>query len=191
MSKASQIIVLCEDQAHEVFVRRFLKSGWKRGPHDIRVEPYPKGKGSGKKFVQDNAANQVKAYRSRQASTVLIIVLDADEKEVASIQNLFYKEIEDHTKKKGRGEKEQIAYVIPKWHIQTWLAYLDGQEVDETDKKTYKNAYGAKSRRDRKKVHQLVDDLAEKCKNRTRLQSPPESLATACTEFERIRAALS
>lgn len=191
MGKASQIIVLCEDKAHDVFVRRFLRTGWRIKQRMIRVPPYPNGLGSGKQFVRDNVAKEVKAYRSRQASTVLIIVIDADEKEVANIQDSFDKEIEDHTKKKGRGEKEQIAYVIPKWHIQTWLAYLDGQDVDETDKTKYKNAFGAKSRRDTKKVHQLVDDLAEKCKNRTELQSPPESLVMACTEFERIRAALS
>ncbi len=185
MSKASQIIVLCEDKAHEVFVRRFLKTGWKQASRNIRVPPYPNGDGSGKKFVRDNVAKEVKAYRSRQASTVLIIVVDADEEEVVSVRNSLDKRMD------GRRESEQICCVIPKWHIQTWLAYLDGQNVDETDKAKYKNAYGTKSRRDTKKVHRLVDCFAERCKNRHALPSPPESLAQACTEFERIRPALS
>ncbi|NQU26566.1 MAG: hypothetical protein HQ567_35225 [Candidatus Nealsonbacteria bacterium] len=186
MSKASQIIVLCEDRAHEVFVKRFLKTGWKPKPRSIRVPPYPNGDGSGKKYVQDNVAAQVRVCRSRQASTVLIIVIDADEKRVASIRDSFDKEMN------GRGEKEQIAYIIPKWHIQTWLAYLDGEEgVDETDKAKYKNAYGTKSRRGTRAVHQLADDFAKTCRNHDALQSPPESLAMACTKFERIRPALS
>jgi len=49
MSKASQIIVLCEDKAHEVFVKRFLKKGWGVKPRAIRKPPYSSGKGSGKK----------------------------------------------------------------------------------------------------------------------------------------------
>ncbi len=120
MSKASQIIVLCEDKTHDVFVRRFLRTGWKLKPRNIRVPQYPNGDGSGKKFVQDNVAKEVKAHRSRQASTVLIIVVDADEE----------------------------------------------------------------------KVKQLADDFAKTCRNRDALQSPPESLALACTEFERIRPTL-
>ena len=48
MSKASQIVVLCEDKAHEIFVKRFLTRGWGVKPRAIRVVVYPNGKGSGK-----------------------------------------------------------------------------------------------------------------------------------------------
>lgn len=31
----------------------------------------------------------------------------------------------------GRAHNERVAVFIPTWNIQTWLAYLDGDEVDE------------------------------------------------------------
>ena len=86
MSKASQIVVLCEDKAHEVFITRLLKTGWRTKPRMIRVCDYPSQRGSGKKYVLDNVENEVKAYRSRQASTILIIVIDADEESVSNVQ---------------------------------------------------------------------------------------------------------
>ena len=68
MSKASQIIVLCEDKAHEVFVKRFLKR-WGVKPRAIRVPPYPDGKGSGKKHVEDKISLEANALRRRHASS--------------------------------------------------------------------------------------------------------------------------
>ena len=60
MSKASQTIVLCEDKAHEMFVKRFLKI-WGVKPRAIRVPPYPHGKGSGKKHVEDKISLEANA----------------------------------------------------------------------------------------------------------------------------------
>jgi hypothetical protein len=184
MSKASQIVVLCEDEAHEIFVRRFLRTGWKTKAGMIRVPPYPNGEGSGKKFVKDNVENAVKAFRYRRASTALIVVVDADEESVLTVQSsldgIFG----------GRAESEQIIYVIPKWHIETWLAYLGGEEVDETEKEKYKKAFNTRARDRKKVIYQLIDNLADRCKKKENLASPPDSLVLACKEFERIRGVL-
>jgi len=80
-------------------------------------------------------------------------------------------------------------YILPKWHIETWVAYLNGVKVDESDKKTYKNKF--KSICESKEVHPFVDMLADSCKNKKELGMPPDSLAAACVEFERIRGALT
>lgn len=130
MSKASQIIVLCEDRAHEVFVKRFLKR-WGVKPRAIRVLPYPNGKGSGKKYVGDNISPEVKALRRRHASTILLVVQDADELTVDRTRSDLDAEILP-----PRRDDEPIAFIIPKWHIQTWIAYLDGENIDEEDKDT-------------------------------------------------------
>jgi hypothetical protein len=86
MSKASQLIILCEDRAHEIFVTRFLKKGWGVKPRTIRVIPYPGGKGSGKKFVLEKFSEEAKACRSRHAATILLVIQDADEFSVEQVR---------------------------------------------------------------------------------------------------------
>ncbi len=183
MNKASQIIVLCEDKAHSFFVRRFLTKGWGVPNRIIRVLPYPSGKGSGKKYVEDNLAEEVQGCRTRSASTILLVVRDADEQSVEEVKSIL-----DVKLKPSRTNTEPIAYIIPKWHIQTWIAYLDGLQVDESDKSTYKRTYRSIS--ENKQAHALIDRLAGNCKGKEELKSSPESLVSACEEFNRIRSAL-
>jgi len=180
MSKASRIIVLCEDRAHEMFVTRFLKKGWGVNPRAIRVVPYPSGRGSGKKFVEQKLFEEAKAFRCRHASTILLVIQDADEFSVEQVKaNL------DERLPSPREKNEQIVYIIPRWHIETWIAYLDGMDVDETEKVTYKSTYGKIA--EQKSAHPFIDSLAEKCRKNIDLISPPDSLIAACEEFTRIR----
>jgi hypothetical protein len=183
MSKASQIIILCEDRAHEVFVKRFLKKGWGVNGRVIRALSYPNGKGSGKKHVEDNIALEAKALRMRHSSTILMVVQDADELSVDQVKTHL-----DEKLLPPRKNDEPIAYIIPKWHIQTWIAYLDNKTVHESDKNTYARDYRAIS--ESKLSHPLVDKLSKDCRENNPLQSPPDSLIAACEEFERIRNAL-
>jgi len=183
MSKASKIIVLCEDKAHEVFIKRFLKKGWDVDPRAIRVPPYPNGKGSGKKHLEDRISPEAEALRRRHASTILLVIQDADELSVDQIKSNL-----DAKLLSPRNDNEPIAYIIPKWHIQAWTAYLDGKNVDETDKDTYKNIYGKIS--ESKDAHHFIDRLADNCKQNIQLEAPPDSLVAACEEFNRIRSAL-
>lgn len=183
MSKASQIIILCEDKAHEVFVRRLLKKGWGVKPHAIRVPPYPNGQGSGKKYVLDNISQEAEALRRRHASTILLVIQDADELSVDQVKSNLNEKLQS-----PRNDNEPIAYIIPKWHIQTWIAYLDDKNVNEEDKNSYKNEYGTLSKS--KHAHSFIDKLADSCRENIPLQSPPDSLTAACEEFDRIRNAL-
>jgi len=186
MSKASQIIVLCEDRLQEVVVRCFLKRGWKKGPRYVRVVPYPHGGsgGSGEKHVRDSYPNQLRAYRSRLAKTILIVVIDAD---AGSVQ-AHHQELDDACRGAQpvvapRQDGEAIVHVIPKWHLETWLAYLDGVNVSEGER--YKPMYAFKRRES--DCHSLVDKLATACKNGEELSGLPNSLLLACNEFDRIR----
>ena len=183
MSKASQIIVLCEDKAHEVFAKRFLKKGWGVKSRAIRVPPYPSEKGSGKKYVADNISLEAEALRRRHASTILLVIQDADELSVDQVKSNL-----DAKLLIFRDDNEPIAYIIPKWHIETWIAYLHGENVNEADKETYKKKYGKIS--ERKDAHPFIDELADNCRENIQLESPPDSLVAACEEFDRIRSAL-
>jgi hypothetical protein len=181
MSKASQIVILCEDKAHEVLVTRFLKKGWNVHPRAIHVHrSYPAGKGSAKKFVEDHLAQEVKALRTRSASTILVVVRDADEEPVDRVRMNLDAKIDP-----PRGDREPIVYFLPKWHIQTWIAFLDGEAVDEGDRSTYRQRYEEVS--ETRKAHPYVDHLADLCRDRAPLAAPPGSLLMACDEFDRIR----
>ena len=182
MSKASQIIILCEDKAHAMFARRFLKS-WGVSPRKYTVLDYPNGKGSGKKFVKETLPREVKALRSRHPSTILLVVQDADELSVDQVKSDL-----DAMLVPPRRKDEQIAYIIPKWHIETWIAYLHGDNVNEAEKEVYKTKYGKVS--ERKAVHPFIDRLTTQCKEKVPLESPPNSLILACDEFDRIRSVL-
>lgn len=183
MSKASKIVILCEDKAHDIFVRRFLKTGWGVKDRDIRTETRQKGKGSGKQYVEDKTGQEANALRTRHASTVLVVVRDADEDSVAEVHSILNSKIEP-----PRQNSDQIAYIVPKWHIETWIAYLAGEAVSESDGKTYKNKYSTIS--ECKRAHEYVDQLADHCRNNRDFESPPDSLKRACEEFKRIRGAL-
>ncbi|HOZ48461.1 MAG TPA: hypothetical protein PLO37_22950 [Candidatus Hydrogenedentes bacterium] len=177
--------MLCEDRAHDVFVTRFLTRKWGIDRRDVRVVDYPRDEGSGRRHVEDKIEEEGRAFRSRNshAATILLIVRDADENSVGDVRDRL-----DERLGLARGADESIVYIIPKWHIEAWIAYLSGDSVDEDEKSEYKKRYGnvAKS----KDCHGLVDSLAVKCKEQASLDDPPPSLVEACQEFERIRGAL-
>jgi len=69
-----------------MFARRFLKK-WGVSNRKYTVPDYPNGEGSGKKFVKETLPKEVKALRSRSASTILLVVLDADEFSVDQVKD--------------------------------------------------------------------------------------------------------
>ncbi len=190
-SKASQFIILCEDKLQDFAIRRFLKKGWDITARQIRNPGYPKdgGGGSGEKHVRDKYAEELKAFRNRNASasTVLIVVIDADAKSVAVHNN----ELNTAAHKNGisiRSKDEAVIHIIPKWHIETWLAWLDGVKIDENT--SYKPQYEYKNRES--ETHVFIDKLADNCKQNKQLENPPDSLKKACYEFNlRLRQLLS
>lgn len=189
MNKASQIIVLCEDKLQDVFVRRFLKQGWGKTNRDVRVVPYPQGGsgGAGEKHVRNKYPSQLRACRFRRATTILIAVIDADAGTVQEHQaELDRACMRSRPTVEVRRTNEAVVHAIPKWHIETWLAYLDTGTVEEN--RQYKPDYAF--RRCESDCHPLVDKLAMACKSRNRLTDMPDSLIQACAEFERIRGLL-
>ena len=60
--KPAQVIVLCEDKQHSVFVYRFLK---RRTNHRIRVVSAPASEGSAEQFVREQYPRELKALRLR------------------------------------------------------------------------------------------------------------------------------
>ena len=194
MSRASEIVILCEDKLHEVVVRRFLTKGWSVSPRTIRVCPYPEGRGSGESHVRTQLAKEMKAYRARQAATILVAMVDADTGTVAEHQA----ELDAALTREGVAPRlpgDNVVYLVPKRSIETWLAYLDGEPVVENEpeeqksgKFRYKAKYGFRGCES--KARPLVDRLAESCRKGRALAKPPDSLVVACKEFDRMRGSL-
>ena len=183
MSRNVQIVLLCEDAQHESFGRRFLeKDGWTI--RHIRVERAPKGLGSAEQFVRKRFPDELKAYRRRKhrVSVALIVMVDGDNHGVDQRVD----ELDTACRERDiacRNSGEHVLVFVPTWRIETWLAYLGGEAVDEE-----KHDYPRLPRPRECQPH--VDSLAAMCRSRALREPAPSSLAIACTEYRRWRAAL-
>ena len=171
------IVLLCEDLQHAVFVRRFLK---RRGldTGQMRVEKCPGG--SAEQFVRERYPLELEALRGRHPKTVLIVVIDGDSKGVRRRRASLAEECRA-ANIKDRTAAEPVLVIVPTWNIETWLAYLAGDSVDET-----KGDYPRLSRES--DCRPQVEALAAMCEQGQLRAPAPASLQDACSEYERVRA---
>lgn len=176
MSRSVQLVLLCEDTQHETFARRFLeKAGW--STRRLRVEKAPRGRGSAEQFVRERFPIELSAYRSNRnrVAQCLMIILDGDAQGVAGRLDELAKACQGEDIK-PRERDEHVAIIVPTWNIETWLAYLSGEVVDES-----RSNYSRLERpRD---CQQHVDRLHEMCQQRALRQPAPASLESACDEY--------
>ena len=176
-------MLLCEDQQQETFARRFLlKMGW--SDYQIRVRSAPPGEGSAEHYVRSRFPVELAGHRSRhhRVSQALIVVLDGDQRglkgRIAELEDACRK-----AKTNVRGPNERVLVFVPTWRIETWLAYLDGETVDET-----KRDYPRLARPRNCAPH--VNALVEMCQSNQLRRPAPASLAAACGEYRsRLQAA--
>lgn len=171
-----QIVILCEDRQQEVFARYFLQ---KRGftlDKNVRIETCRKG--AGEQFVRESYPVEVKAFRSRNyLSGMLVVLIDADTKTVEE----RLRQLDDALTvdaQKIRQQNEAIAIFIPKRNIETWIHYLQGETVDEQTEysKFLKNESACKP---------CVENLVNQCYQGIDENAPP-SLQAACRELQRL-----
>lgn len=129
--RASQVIILAEDQRQQQFVRSCLRAA---GYHHraIRAEPLSAGSGSGEQRVREEFPRQVAACRARSHSvgTILIAMVDADQSTVEERERQFVKQLADADAVRISAA-ERIALLIPRRNVETWILALRGDEVDE------------------------------------------------------------
>ncbi|MDE2953811.1 MAG: hypothetical protein OXR71_04750 [Gemmatimonadota bacterium] len=135
------------------------------------------GAGAGDQFVQDNYPAYLDAVRKRNG--ILVVMIDGDND---SIEDRM-KQLDNACTQKGispreSGDEVKIAIFVPKRNIETWLAYLDGEPVNETDE------YPKLGRERDCEKHVKV--LKEMCA-RGRLRTPaPPSLEDACQKYNNV-----
>ncbi len=176
MSRNVQLVLICEDRQHEVFARRFLnRAGW--STRRMRVEMIPPGRGSAVQFVQERFPIELSAYRSKrhQVGQAAIVLLDGDDQGVAARLQQFAKACESRGVQ-PRQYGERVAFFVPTWNIETWLAYLDGESVDE-NRKDYPRLARPRD------CQRHVDQLHQMCEQGALRQPSPPSLDAACEEY--------
>jgi len=98
----------------------------------MRLVPCPAGAGSGEQWVREQFVIEVKAYRRRHAhtATALIVVVDADTLSVDERLAQLDQNLEATQTDRIRLD-EQIATLVPKRNVETWILCLNDVSVDE------------------------------------------------------------
>jgi hypothetical protein len=132
MATPSHVIVLVEDSRHQQFVWRYLRRcGLEQ--HTMRFKLSPAGAGSGEQWVRERFAVEVEAYRQRRAraETTLIVVIDADNRLVPERLAQLDSNLDEAQADRIRPGAEQIARLVPRRNIETWILCLNDDPVDE------------------------------------------------------------
>lgn len=170
------VILLCEDAQTDTFVRRFLK---RRKFRHFKSSGFPHGSGSGEQWVRERYPHELQAIR-QIPDACLIVVTDADVHSTESRRA----QLDAECDKKGiprRNEGDRVLVIVPRRNIETWLAYLAGDEVDEETRYPRLKREGDCDRH--------AEELFRMCHERQRLREPaPPSLREACDdEYPRLR----
>lgn len=176
-----QFVLVCEDQQHEAFGRRLLKRmGLVADKYQLRTEVSPYGRGAGDQFVRDTYVAELDAGRRVHVERTLVVIIDGDRYGVSE----RLRSLNEACGRRGvakRSSADKVVIFVPTWNIETWLAYLDGEKIDE----------GLKSYPKLAKPRDClphVKELVAMCQRRELRKPAPDSLRAACREYdERFR----
>jgi hypothetical protein len=99
----------------------------------MRFVPYPAGAGSGEQWVRERFPVEVEVCRRRRAhaETALIVLIDADELSVQERLAQLDRNLDEAQADRVRPDAEQIARLVPKRNIETWILCLNDVSADE------------------------------------------------------------
>jgi hypothetical protein len=169
----NQVVVICEDQKMGSLARRFLKKRYSYTTHDIRMEQSPGANGSGEQWVREKYCEEIKALSSRKARSqevALVVMTDADSKSVEERIATLLPQPKD---------SDPVLMIVPKRNIETWLVYLSGSNVDESQ--NYKHNESA-----REVTEHHVNALDRMCRSAPLREPAPPSLVRACSEMKKL-----
>jgi hypothetical protein len=152
------------------------KAGW--STRRLRVEKAPRGRGSAAQFVRERFPIELSAYRSNcnRVSQGLVVILDGDKLGVAGRLNELAKACEGE-KVEPRHQHDCVVILVPTWNIETWIAYLNDTDIDES-RSDYPRLGSPRE------CQRYVDRLREMCQKKALRQPAPASLVAACDEYQ-------
>lgn len=157
-------------------MRRFFSSmGWKK--RQLTFKHSPLGKGSAEQFVRQEFPKEIEAYRRNRnrVSCQLVTMLDGDAGGVGA-RLATLDEACNQASVSSRNAADHVAVFVPTWNIEAWLAYLNGETVDET-RKDYPRLERPRDCRPH------VDSLVKMCREGRLREPAPSSLRSACREY--------
>ncbi len=137
MSGFASIVVLAEDKPQQSLLRAALKKLGHAGQLIIDAPVL----GQDNNWVRSHLLREVAILRKTTYLKAVIAVTDADNATVDERKNWVEGDLEP-----ARQAGENIFYVIPRRHIETWIWYLEGNSVDEST--NYKKEKGGPVKRD-------------------------------------------
>ena len=171
------IVLLCEDKQTESFVCNFLKHrNFKKG-RDITT--LVASSGSGEQWVRKQYPKQLNAIRNKK-NAYLIVVIDADMYTIDDRHEQLKKECKDKDILPRDIKRDvNVLHIIPCRNIETWLAYLENESVDES--KVYPKL---KRESDCKEHTRRLHDM---CRAQRLREPAPPSLQEACNEYPKLQ----
>jgi len=99
----------------------------------MRFVASPAGAGSGEQWVRERFAVEVEAFRGRRAhaGTALIVVIDADAISVQERLAQLDRKLDEAQADRIRPDAEQVARLVPKRNVETWILCLNEIVVDD------------------------------------------------------------
>ena len=170
-----KIALLCEDNQHAAFVRRFLPK------HELYRVLREGGEGAGEQFVRKEYSTRLDA--ARKTNSALIVVIDGDKKTVEE----RLRQLDEECDREGiarRTDADRVAVFVPMRNIETWLYFLNG-EVDGFEKVDESKRYAKLSRE--RECKPMVKKLREMCRRGNLPDEAPSSLRAACEEYNQRR----
>lgn len=130
MSRPSEVIVLLEDRRQQQIIHRYLR---RTGLENHAMRFMPPSSGSGEQWVREQFPVEVIAYRRRRvrAETRLIVVIDADNLTPPERLTQLDQKLREAEVEPIREDAEQVARLIPRRNIETWILCLNSVQVDE------------------------------------------------------------
>jgi len=168
-------VLVVEDTQQESLLRQALYTrGWTR--HDMRVIKNPSGQGSGKAFVLSQFPLELRELRRGLRSSAILAMVDADQQTTAEVLAALKESVAES----GQGPvatSEPVAQLVPRRNVETWIWYLQGHLVTETD--DYKNKVGGVGCWKTESAKWLAGCAAQ-------FENAPQSLADSCAELRRV-----
>ena len=144
------------------------------------VETPRPGEGSGEKFVLDRFPGELTAYRKlvNLVTCKLVVMIDGDANGVRDRLRM----LDSACNEQGvqpRKEDEAVAIFVPTRKIETWIAYLAGQAIDEKNR-NYPRLIRSRD------CQPHVDQLVGMSRNHKLREPAPQSLEHSCQEYLKL-----
>ncbi|MFN7587932.1 MAG: hypothetical protein ACK5UQ_05430 [Planctomycetota bacterium] len=175
MTRRAAWVVLCEDEQHYAFAKRFLDKISRPELREVR-----KAVVDGHSHVRANFAKELAAVRSQGGRAALLVIVDADGHGVDT-RRKYIQELCEEAERPV--DSDPVAIVVPERNIETWIRWLDGASVD--DQTRY-----PKLRKERD-CKPAVARLRQACDANSMPDGAPNSLVDACKQFRRVLALLN